>query len=433
VLKSALFQVDQLDDKLLKEYADKFFGFGNRNAPVWFVGIEEAGGWGEQDVRRRLDAWKIEKRDLEDAPAFYPSSENHRWHGEGAQLQGTWEQLVKLLLVAQGKPDTSEAILKYQRECFGRLDGETCLVELLPLPSPSINEWRYSNWSEARWLKSRDRYYAHLLVPRAAALARRIQMMQPSFVIFYGTTFLQTWSSIAGGAWSQAIPGKLVTFSTGHTIFYVTKHPADPQLEGTRNDYFREVGDYLRREHGSRFAAVIEKSEKARTAKIKPTASLTPARLDWPSVIGNFMLNFGVLDLHVLDSLESRLTPETFAMVRGWHLRDRLDLLKQHLPRDSHSKLTRERFERFFERLEPIRELRNHIAHGTMRLGLTADSNTWEVTLSLPRDLDASNSPEARHVTFEELDQARNELGQLIEEFEELDGMWIVDAKKVRF
>jgi hypothetical protein len=156
-------------------------------------------------------------------------------------------------------------------------------------------------------------------------------MMQPSVVIFYGTTFLQTWSSIAGGAWTQAIPGKLVTFTAGQTTFFVTKHPADPQLDGTRNDYFREVGDYLRREHGNRFVAAVEKSCKAGTTKIKPTASLMPARLDWPSVIGNFILNFGVLDLSVLDSLESRLTPEIFAKVKfgisaivGWLLKVRV-------------------------------------------------------------------------------------------------------------
>jgi len=39
---------------------------------------------------------------------------------------------------------------------------------------------------------------------------------------------------------------------------------------------------------------------------------------------------------------------------------------------------------------------------------------------------------EARHVTFEELDQTREELGKLMEEFEQLDGKWVVDAE-VRF
>jgi len=153
-----------------------------------------------------------------------------------------------------------------------------------------------------------------------------------------------------------------------------------------------------------------------------------PARLDWPSVIGTFMLNFGALDLRILDSLESRLPPETFVKVKVWHLRDRLDLLKQHLPKDNHSKFTQERFERFFERLEPIRELRNHIAHGTIRLALNDDLKTWEVTLSLPRDLDGANSPGARHVTFDELDKARETLGNLMEEFEELEDKWIVGA-----
>ena len=80
------------------------------------------------------------------------------------------------------------------------------------------------------------------------------------------------------------------------------------------------------------------------------------------------------------------------------------------------------RFEDLFKRLEPIRELRNHIAHGTMRLGLASEPETWELTLSLPRDLGEARSPEARHVTFKELNVARNELVKLIEEFKNLHG-----------
>jgi hypothetical protein len=52
----------------------------------------------------------------------------------------------------------------------------------------------------------------------------------------------------------------------------------------------------------------------------------------------------------------------------------------------------------FFDRVEPTGQLRNHIAHGLLRIGLAEDRKTPVLTLSLPRDLDGSNSPDAQHL-----------------------------------
>ena len=60
-----------LPDTLITDYAQTFFGFGNWNAKIWFIGIEEAGGADEADVQRRLIAWAEHgRRDLENAPEF---------------------------------------------------------------------------------------------------------------------------------------------------------------------------------------------------------------------------------------------------------------------------------------------------------------------------------------------------------------------------
>src|SRR5262245_60507139 len=115
-----------------------------------------------------------------------------------------------------------------------------------------------------------------------------------------------------------------------------------------------------------------------------------PERLDWHSAIGNFMVNFGTLDLFLSDCLEQTLTSDEFAKVKYWHFHDRLEVLKKELAQRAFPKATVDDVENLLSRTEPIRELRNHIAHGTMRLGLGADKHTWDVTLSLPRDLDGS-------------------------------------------
>ena len=82
----------------------------------------------------------------------------------------------------------------------------------------------------------------------------------------------------------------------------------------------------------------------------------------------------------------------------------------------------------FFARLEPVRDLRNHIAHGLLRIGLAEDQRSWILTLSLPRDLDGSGCPQARHLTYQELLTAGAELTQLIEDFTRLFGNWVVEA-----
>lgn len=421
-------QATQLNSALLTNYVESFYGFGNWEAPIWFVGIEEAGGWRQRDIDRRLQAWARDGRaELEDAPTFYPASGNARWHGTTAALQPTWAQLLRMLLAARAVSTTNGAILDYQRGHLGRRNGETCLAELLPLASPSIKEWHYSNWSKLRWLETRERYYAHLLVARAAGLARRIKEHKPEVVIFYGTTFLNTWSCISGATWAQAIERKLLHYTNGHTNFFVTKHPLDPALGSGRDSYFQEIGNYFLEKHPKRF--VMAKKSVARRRGIANTnhAPAIPARLDWPSMVGNFMLNFGTLDLHVQDFLEANLTPAEFNTLCKRHFQDRVDRMQKSFDQTPPSPEKKREIEKFFARLEPIRDLRNHIAHGVLRVALAQDRKNWIMTVTLPRDLSGTGAPEARHLTFDELLDASKSLRDLIEDFQRLFGKWVTD------
>ena len=51
-----------LDASLLSDYCERFFGFGRWNAPVWLIGIEEAGGHDEAEIKLRLDTWAARSR-----------------------------------------------------------------------------------------------------------------------------------------------------------------------------------------------------------------------------------------------------------------------------------------------------------------------------------------------------------------------------------
>jgi hypothetical protein len=79
-------------------------------------------------------------------------------------------------------------------------------------------------------------------------------------------------------------------------------------------------------------------------------------------------------------------------------------------------------FDQLFFRIGPLRDLRNHIAHGILRVSLAPDGKTLVQTLSMPRDLDGSNSSAARHLEFAELEDALGTLTELIEQFQHLAG-----------
>jgi hypothetical protein len=145
--------------------------------------------------------------------------------------------------------------------------------------------------------------------------------------------------------------------------------------------------------------------------------SIMPARLDWPSVIGNFITNFGMLDLLVQDFMETLFSPEEFLKMKDRPFFDRAEPVKQRLAQDDCVVTNKPEFQDFFTRLDPLRETRNHIAHGILRIRLSPDQKTFVQTLSLPKDLDGT---EGRRVEFSELLAEVKTLSAFIEEFQRL-------------
>src|SRR5689334_8879303 len=136
-------------------------------------------------------------------------------------------------------------------------------------------------------------------------------------------------------------------------------------------------------------------------------------RLSWASTIGNFLLNFSTLDLLVQDYLEDNLTAEEFVRFKDRHFQERIERIRKHVQNSGFDPTKRDEFERLSFRIESIREIRNHIAHGVLHLALNEDSTKWSMTISVPRDLDGGNTPDPQRLTFEELLKALKELTDL--------------------
>lgn len=158
--------------------------------------------------------------------------------------------------------------------------------------------------------------------------------------------------------------------------------------------------------------------------------SIMPARLDWPCAIGHFLLNYGTLDYFVFVFLKDHLSPDEFANVNGWHFKDRVARIAQHLKDEKYPADQQTAFTRLLERLEPIRQLRNHIAHGHMYVRLDPETQKPTVTVFTAKDVDTGLLPDSKHVEFAELQSALTALPGLIEEFQHLAGFTTaVDVK----
>jgi hypothetical protein len=195
----------------------------------------------------RLTAWQARGcQPLEDVAEYHRALGVTSLFGKRPKLQRTWTGLIRIALSAEGEPGNTDAVRQYQGERLGRPGGNTCLLELLPLPAPSVGHWHYHEWSTLPYLTDRDSYRQHFAPRRAASLRCKIERHQPRAVIFYSTDarYRQWWRTIAGVEMPvQKVEG-ISTYvgSNSHTLFINTPHPV---ARGLTNRYFHAVGQLI--------------------------------------------------------------------------------------------------------------------------------------------------------------------------------------------
>lgn len=88
---------------LLDAFTQRFAGYGNAQAPVWFIGMEEGSGQSLAELRRRVEAWAERGcRTLEDLPSYHHAIGLPRHFVSPWPLQRTWTPLLRFLLAWRG-------------------------------------------------------------------------------------------------------------------------------------------------------------------------------------------------------------------------------------------------------------------------------------------------------------------------------------------
>ncbi len=230
-----------LNDELLVEFAQTFYGYGNYQAPYWFLGMEEGGGNSIDEINRRFSVWAARgKNELEDVAEYHRAIKIPELFSDKPKLQNTWNKQIRVLFGIKNQAVETEFVRNYQRDSWGRNDSDNCILELFPLPSPSTADWIYGKTSSLPTLKNRDTYREAYLPNRVDHFQRRVEKHRPKVVFIFGISYMPYWEKLVGTKFLEE--NDLLQVVVEKTKFVVLQHPV---AHGIKNEYFYNAGQAI--------------------------------------------------------------------------------------------------------------------------------------------------------------------------------------------
>ncbi|MFT5049213.1 MAG: hypothetical protein ACI8QZ_000603 [Chlamydiales bacterium] len=231
-----------MDSTTLATFIDGFYGYGAYAAPYWFIGMEEGGCNSFDELEGRVTAWLSRGRqELEDLGDYHAAIGVTKWFGASPSLQRTWSGLIRAAFAAGGVEPDKDAMREYQATRLARHGGETCLLELLPLPAKSIGSWPYDAVGDLGYLRNRAAYMAELLPRRIEHLVSMAREHRPKAIVCYGLGYREHWSRLADNGLEEHVIERKKTLvgKAGGAPLLVMQHPV---AHGVTKAYFEAIG-----------------------------------------------------------------------------------------------------------------------------------------------------------------------------------------------
>jgi hypothetical protein len=220
-----------------------FWGYGNLDSDIWFVGMEEGCDGSINKLIKRFEATANgEVFDIYDDMRH--DADHIRWFEERAPTQATYRKLIYLLLYFYTKKEPSlDDIREYQIRHFGRKLKDHAVLELMSLPCRSLKpkDWVYAS-SGIKGLSSRKEYLKEYKPERIKRLRELIQKHKPKFVIFYSMVYLEDWKHVAQVPFQEVMEKKLYVEKDDCTVYAVVPHSV---AHGMSNDDWSQIAKYL--------------------------------------------------------------------------------------------------------------------------------------------------------------------------------------------
>jgi hypothetical protein len=161
---------------------ERFIGYGNLNAAVAFVGMEES-----------LDSEASLDDDLLARSQYSGDVVDLRFGGQESvmQFQRTWKVMCDLMIRRKGENPSYGSRMSYQAESLGKEGGDTLIAELLPYPRKNRRgPWPYE--------ESYQDYRKRVLPDRIKALEAALFAVERELIVFHGKQEIESFKEIAG-------------------------------------------------------------------------------------------------------------------------------------------------------------------------------------------------------------------------------------------
>ncbi len=199
------------------DYMENFYGYGNLNAALWFIGIEESGDVTPPhflELDTRIDIWKnvFQKKVVVDCKEYHQQINvgTDCFDSNKTIIQDTWKDLISFALSYFKKTTiTKEDIINYQHHHLAQEHGNICLLELFPLPKKKSNQFPYhalfnkSNLFTTNLpycsLTTLKKYHNLVTRTRVKRIADMIKRHKPKLIVFYSNAkeIVTEWKNIA--------------------------------------------------------------------------------------------------------------------------------------------------------------------------------------------------------------------------------------------
>jgi hypothetical protein len=234
-------------DRMLQEFVDTFYGYGDYRSPIWFVGIEEGGGKTFDDIRCRVTSWAARGRlELENLQSYHQAIGLGKFFREKPRppLQSYWRRIMRMTLIAGSRVPRNDEMRIFQRTALGNSAQFICILELMPIACKSTRTWPLFEHTKVRSLEDKGRYIDEIAPKRAKHIAAQINKHRPKVVVFCSSDarYRKYWNSIAQLVFKGHPTLAIETATNRHTKFVIMSHPS---ARGFSDSEFDSIGRYV--------------------------------------------------------------------------------------------------------------------------------------------------------------------------------------------
>jgi hypothetical protein len=231
-----------------------FYGYGKWSSEIYIIGIEEAGCYSESLIQQKINRYyelnfgheglfdnKLFQGNLTDLCDKNLSNYADFYNGN-IKKGGYVPKIATLLKVLE---DSNIETFEYVAKYFGSEISNHSLIEILPLPCPTVKDWWYPKWvnlKELDYFVSKKKYREEVIKKRVETIKMKIEKSESRKLVLFlanGKDKIAYWNRISPinlNNYTHKIGS--IPYHVDKKIMYVLlPFPGSPSSNGKFNSY----------------------------------------------------------------------------------------------------------------------------------------------------------------------------------------------------